>query len=108
VATVEHNKVIGTETRPKMGHQHFAGDTHAEHGHGQPHGQDAESQSKHATMAQPISDCKVLIAGGMGMGAYESLKSYGVEPVITDVKNIIEAVNLYLQGKLPNLKEKLH
>jgi predicted DNA-binding protein (UPF0251 family)/predicted Fe-Mo cluster-binding NifX family protein len=108
VATVEHNQVVSTETRSKMGHQHFAGDHHAEHASGQPHGHDPESQSKHATMAQPISDCKVLIAGGMGMGAYESLKGYGVEPVITDVKNVAEALGLYLQGKLPNLKEKLH
>ena len=54
-------------------------------------------------MADAIADCQVLIAGGMGMGAYDSMKSYNIEPVVTDVKNIEEAVKLYLQGKLPNL-----
>jgi predicted Fe-Mo cluster-binding NifX family protein len=44
----------------------------------------------------------------MGMGAFDSMKSYNIEPVVTDVKNIEEAVKLYLQGKLPNLMERLH
>jgi predicted Fe-Mo cluster-binding NifX family protein len=44
----------------------------------------------------------------MGQGAYESLKSYNIEPIITDVKNIDQAVNLYLKSKLPNLRERLH
>jgi predicted Fe-Mo cluster-binding NifX family protein len=59
-------------------------------------------------MAQSIDDCQVLFAGGMGWGAYESLKSRGIEPVVTDVENIEEAVRLYLEGKLPNLMERLH
>jgi predicted Fe-Mo cluster-binding NifX family protein len=44
----------------------------------------------------------------MGWGAYESLKSFHIEPIITDTKNIDQAVNLCLQGKLPNLMERLH
>jgi predicted Fe-Mo cluster-binding NifX family protein len=59
-------------------------------------------------MVETIADCQVLIAGGMGWGAYESLKSRGIEPVVTDVENIEEAVRLYLEGKLPNLMERLH
>jgi len=59
-------------------------------------------------MAQTIADCQVLVAGGMGWGAYESMKSYGIETIVTDVKTIDEAVELYIQGKLPNLMERLH
>ena len=59
-------------------------------------------------MADAISDCQVFIAGGMGMGAFDSMKGYNIEPVVIDVKNIEEAVKLYLQGKLPNLMERLH
>ncbi len=59
-------------------------------------------------MMQSIDDCQVLIAGGMGWGAYESLKSRGIETVVTDVGNIEEAVNQYLQGKLTNHMERLH
>lgn len=108
VATVENGKVVSQETRNKMGHQHFAADPHHETGHGKGHGYDADSQSKHAQMAQSIDDCQVLIAGGMGWGAYDSLKGRGIETVVTDVRNIDEAVKLYLDGKLPNLTERLH
>ncbi len=108
VATVENGKVVNKETRNKMGHQHFAAMPHAEPAHGERHGYDADSQSKHAQMAQSINDCQVLLAGGMGWGAYDSMKSRGIETVITDVQNIDEAVKLYLDGSLPNLMEKLH
>ena len=59
-------------------------------------------------MVDPITDCQVLLAGGMGWGAYESLNNRGINAVITDVSNIDEAVKLYLEDKLPNLIQKLH
>ena len=60
------------------------------------------------SMPETISDCQVLLAGGMGWGAYESMKSYNIKPVVTDVESIDEAVQLYLNGKLANLMERLH
>ena len=59
-------------------------------------------------MAETIADCQVLIVGGMGWGAYDSMKSYNIEPVVTYVENIDEAVKLYLEGKLINLMDRLH
>ena len=110
VFNVENGKITGKEKRPKMGHSHFtAAGSHEGHGgQGGPHGFDAASQGRHASMAEAISDCQVLIAGGMGMGAFESMKSYNIEPVITDKINIEEAVKLYAEGKLPNLMNRLH
>jgi len=106
VVTVEDGKVMSKETRAKAGHHTFAGEHH-DTAPGERHGYDAGAQSRHASMAQSIGDCQVLIAGGMGWGAFESLKSY-IDPIVTDVTNIDEAVNLYLQGKLTNLMERLH
>jgi len=108
VLTVENGKVVNKEKRDKAGHHTFVGGQHPETVPGERHGFDAGAQSRHAAMAQSIDDCKVLIAGGMGWGAYESLKSRGIETVVTNVENIEEAVKLYLQGKLPNLMERLH
>ena len=108
VVTVEDGKIVGRETRAKTGHHTFAAQHDIPVAPGERHGYDAGSQTKHASMAETITDCQVLIAGGMGWGAYESLKSRGIEPVVTDVENIEEAVKLYLQGKLPNLMERLH
>jgi predicted DNA-binding protein (UPF0251 family)/predicted Fe-Mo cluster-binding NifX family protein len=107
VVTIEDGKVVSKETRAKAGHHNLGGHPE-EHTPGQRHGFDAGAQQTHATMAGNINDCQVLIAGGMGWGAYESLKGFNLEPIVTDVKNIEQAVKLYLEGKLPNLMERLH
>jgi predicted Fe-Mo cluster-binding NifX family protein len=107
VLTIEGGGVVDRETRPKAGHHTFAATEHPL-APGERHGYDAGSQAKHASMAQSIADCQVLLVGGMGWGAYESLKSRNIEPVVTDVESIEEAVKLYLEGKLPNLMERLH
>ncbi len=108
VVTVEDGKVVNKERRDKAGHHTFAGHDEGHHGSSGPHGYDAGAQARHAGMISNITDCQVLIGGGMGMGAYESLKSRGIETIVTDVSGIDEAVQLHLEGKLPNLMERLH
>jgi len=108
VATVENGKIVKKETRNKAGHHTFSANEHPDTAPGERHGYDAGAQSRHATMAQTIDDCKVLIAGGMGWGAYESMKSHNIETIVTDVESIDEAIKLYLQGKLTNLMDRLH
>lgn len=107
VVTVEDGKIVSKETRAKAGHHTFAAH-HVELAPGERHGYDAGSQVRHASMMENIADCQVLIAGGMGWGAYEGLKSRGIEPLVTDVDSIEEAVKLYLDGNLSNLMERLH
>jgi predicted Fe-Mo cluster-binding NifX family protein len=108
VVTAEGGEVTGKEKREKTGHHSFAHQHQGHHAHEEGHGFGAGSQSRHASMAEPIADCQVLIAGGMGWGAYENLTSRGIETIVTDIKNIDEAVKLYLEGKLPNLQQRLH
>jgi predicted Fe-Mo cluster-binding NifX family protein len=108
VVTVEDGKVVSKEKRDKAGHHTFAAHREEHLAPGERHGFDAGAQIRHASMMESIADCQVLIAGGMGWGAYESLKSLNIEAVVTDIKTIDEAVKLYLEGKLPNLMERLH
>jgi predicted Fe-Mo cluster-binding NifX family protein len=108
VVTVENGKITDKENRSKAGHHNFTGEQHSEAAPGERHGYGAGSQSRHDQMAQSIEDCQVLIVGGMGWGAYESLKSRGIGTVVTDVDDIEKAVALYLEGKLTNLMERLH
>ncbi|MDD5398947.1 MAG: NifB/NifX family molybdenum-iron cluster-binding protein [Dehalococcoidia bacterium] len=108
VFDVENGKITGKERRDKMGHRHFASQESGHSAATGPHGYDADSQRKHASMAEPIKDCQALIAGGMGMGACDSMKSYNIEPIVTDVSNIETAVKLYAEGKLPNMMDRLH
>ncbi len=108
IVTIENGKAINKEQRNKAGH-HMAGVEHeSQASHGEKHGFDANAQASHAGMMANVMDCQVLIAGGMGWGAQVSLKQNGIEALITDVTNIDEAIQLYIQGKLPNLTERLH
>jgi predicted Fe-Mo cluster-binding NifX family protein len=107
VVTVEDGEITNKETRDKAGHHTFAAH-HSDLAPGERHGYDSGAQTRHASMAEAIADCQVLIAGGMGWGAYESMKSYNVEPVVTDVESIDEAVKLYIEGELTNLMDRLH
>ena len=107
VLTVEEGRVVERENRSKTGHYTFAA-TERPLAPGERHGYDAGSHEKHHSMAQTIADCQVLLAGGMGWGAYESMRGYNIEPVVTDIESIDEAVGLYLAGKLRNLMERVH
>jgi predicted Fe-Mo cluster-binding NifX family protein len=111
VVDIDASKVSDKETRPKAGHHSFpAGQQQSgsECGCGVQHGYGAHSESKHAAMAQSIQDCQVVICGGMGWGAYESMKSYNIEAIVTDKTSIDDALNAYAQGNLPNLMDRLH
>ena len=110
IVTVEDGKIVSHEKRDKMGHAQFAGEAHEE-SHGEDprgHGFDPAAQSRHASMAAAISDCAVLLTGGMGAGAYESMKQANIRPIVTDVENIDEAVQAYLAGSLKDHVDKLH
>ena len=108
VVTVEDGRIVSKETRAKTGHHTFAAHQPPELAPGERHGYDTGSQVRHSSMAETIADCQVLLAGGMGWGAYEAMQSYNIKPIVTDVRSIDEAVQLYLDGKLANLMERLH
>jgi predicted Fe-Mo cluster-binding NifX family protein len=108
VLTVEDGQILAEETRPKLGHGAFVSQPHADLDAQGRHGFGAGAQSRHQQMAEAIGDCDVLIAGGMGWGAYESLKGYGIRPIVTDMLDIREAVSRLLAGDLPDLMERLH
>ena len=108
VATVEDGQIVNRELRDKLGHSHFANQPHPEEQPGQPHGMDAVSHNKHLQMAEAIADCEALLCCGMGMGAYESMKTRGIRPVVTDITAIDEAVMAYVGGDIVDQVERLH
>jgi len=58
-------------------------------------------------MTAAIADCQMLIARGMGAGAYESMKQAGIRPIVTDIADIDEAVQACIEGRLVDHTEKL-
>lgn len=111
VLTVENGQIVQRELREKLGHHQFSAEPHHEehehHAHGE-HGQDEVSHGKHIRMAEAIQDCQVVVCGGMGYGAYESMRRLNIQPVVTDLTDIEAAVQSYLAGTLVDHTEKLH
>ena len=93
-----------------MRHSDFVGHEehlqHEEHTHG--HGFGLGAQHRHGQMIQSIADCQVLIAGGMGAGAYESLRTSGIRPLLTDVRLIDDAVRSFIENRLKDHYELIH
>ena len=108
VVTVEDGQITGRELREKLGHAQFASEPHAADVPGQPHGMDPASHDRHIQMAQAILDCKALLCRGMGMGAYESMKAAGIQPVVTDLINIDDAVLAFNNSQIVDHTERLH
>ena len=103
VVTVQDGRILSRETRDKLGHAQFAGETHDEPREAEPrgHGFDPAAQDRHVRMAAAIADCEVLLARGMGAGAYESMRQAGIRPIVTDIGTIDDAVRAYRRGRPP-------
>jgi predicted Fe-Mo cluster-binding NifX family protein len=108
VLTIEEGKVITRELREKLGHNQFYTGHHAHEANGAGHGFDQESHDKHVSMAETIADCRALLCGGMGIGAYESMRRLNIQPVVTDLQDIDAAVQAYIMGTLVDHTELLH
>lgn len=111
VLTIEDGEIVDREIVSKLGHTHFAGqeteEEHAAHGVAV-HGQDAASHDKHVSMAEAIRGCEALLCQGMGYGAYQSMQQVGIRPIVTDIRDIDEAVKAYITGRIVDHTEKLH
>lgn len=108
VLTIEDGKVVSSEKRDKMGHNQFNSQPHTHEHHGAGHGLDPASHNRHIQMADAISDCTALLCGGMGMGAYESMRRLNIQPIVTDIRDIETAVHAWMNGKLVDHTELLH
>ena len=107
VLTVESGEVVKREMRDKLGHVHFVGEKERLDESGR-HGFGPGAEDRHARMAAAIADCQVLLCRGMGWGAYESMKQEGIETIVTDIANIEEAVQAYLDGTIVDHTDRLH
>ena len=60
------------------------------------------------TMFDPISDCQVLIARGMGEPAYNHATRRGLEVILTSQKTIENALKSYQAGELTSDMRRVH
>ncbi|NOZ45925.1 MAG: dinitrogenase iron-molybdenum cofactor biosynthesis protein [Chlorobi bacterium] len=111
IISIDNNKVTGEEMRQRRtGHfapqqkqaEHHQNNNHDHGGHGEKHGYGSDADTKHASMATEIGDCQILVAGGMGQGAYESFKRAGLDVVMTNRQLIEDVIIDYINGNLVN------
>jgi predicted Fe-Mo cluster-binding NifX family protein len=99
ICTIDGSTVVARERVPKSGHHAQSQQGHAD---GHQHGHD------HGSMISPITDCTVLVARGMGMGAHNALRAMGITPILADDQTIDTALEKYLAGALANNERRLH
>jgi predicted Fe-Mo cluster-binding NifX family protein len=95
IFTIENKQILSTEMREKASHQH------GDHSH-------AEGVHPGQLMVAVISDCQVLISGGMGTGAFNKAQAAGLEVTLTAVRSIDEAVAAYPTGGLKSDSGLIH
>ena len=119
VVEVEDGKILSEEQREKPGHHtfhqqpadpqdHLGGHGHGDHEHREGHGMGEGARTRHVQMIDVIRDCQVILARGMGRGAYQHLEQAGIHPIITDVVEIRDAVMSWSEGTLVDHTERLH
>ncbi len=104
VCTVEDGKITGQELRDKAGHHTFAPHEPV----AGTHGFDPASRGRHAQMLASIGDCQVVLAGGMGQGMLMNLRELGIRPVLTELSDIREAIQAFVEGRLTERPELAH
>ncbi|GAP08946.1 uncharacterized conserved protein [Bellilinea caldifistulae] len=106
VLSLENGEVVSRELRPKLSHHqkdHHEAQTHHNHGESED-----QHHQRHVSMVEAIADCEVLICGGMGRGAYESMLRLKIKPIVTELTDVDEAVKAFLNGELVDHTELLH
>ena len=111
VMTIDGDLISKREVRDKVGHRDFQKEESHEHKHhDDPRGRGfgTHSAEKHQRMFANIADCDVLLARGMGQGAYRGLQDMGIRPVITDIADIDIAVQAVINDSIVDHTERLH
>jgi predicted Fe-Mo cluster-binding NifX family protein len=112
VFTIDEGKITTRELREKANHRDFQREglegKHEHHRDPRGRGFGRHSGEKHKRMFASIKDCQVLLARGMGRGAYNGLQQLGIKPILTDISEIETAIQAVLDGSIEDHKEKLH
>jgi len=111
VYSVENGQVTDRKTLPKLGHRSFSSRDRGQHLHRNSPGGSGfghQANHKHEQMTENIQDCDVLLARGMGRGAYLALQKKGIRPIVTDIADMEAAIQAVLDDTIVDHVENLH
>ena len=99
IAVFEEGSEAHFEQREKTHHgADERGGHHEEHNHNR----------DHSDMFASLSDCQVLIAGGMGQPAHSHALSMGLQVILPAEKDIENALTLFQRGELKSDPRRIH
>ena len=108
VVEVEEGKEVSRDLRDRQGHkQHHQKGVKNNHFATRDH-EGPAAHSKHVQMMAAIEDCDVVVCGGMGRGAFNSIVSLGKEVFMTNTGDINDALKGYLAGELVDMSNLVH
>jgi len=106
VVEVEKGKEVSRVLRSKLEHTYFR---KKEHDHKDTPDHDSpDAHNKHVQMMTAIAACDVVVCGGMGKGAFQSIVSLGKKVFMTNTGNINDALKGYLAGELVDMSDLVH
>lgn len=108
VVTIENNQVVGRETRPKSPVHHHEHEHEHDHEHDHEHGHHHGRQHIEHHLLEPIPDCQIVVARGMGEPGYQAIRASGREAICTPLHTIDEAIQAYLNHNLVHHPERVH
>lgn len=94
---IEDGQIVGKEERSKPVHDH-----------GKREGHDHHEGHFHNDMVEVIHDCQVVVARGMGRPALESVERAGLQPILTELHEIEEALQAYQENRLEHRPNRVH
>ena len=112
VITIEEGCIIFREIRAKANQQGFKREgldgnhRHRDDPRGRGYGR--RSEENHKRMFKAIDDCQVVLARGMGNGAYHGFHQMDIQPILTDIRDIKLAVQAVVDGSIKDHPERLH
>lgn len=68
---------------------------------------EAISEEQHRRMFDPVEDCDILVARGMGASAVRRVQELGLKPILTDLATVDEVLKAYLEGALQHCPERI-
>lgn len=115
VVTIQDNEIINQEIREKFSHHkgsHDEGEHHHNHDHEHQNGNhehgNRHDKKHHNRMIENILDCQYMLVKSMGNPVHDALTEAGIKPILTNIKNIEEAVKALLDGTIDNNTHLLH
>ncbi|NIA26189.1 MAG: hypothetical protein GWP04_11560 [Gammaproteobacteria bacterium] len=101
VVTIEDGRGITREIRTTDSEQRRPDIAHDTPGHNHHH-------QRHKALLSPISDCDVLIAGGMGIPMVQTAEASGMDLILTTERLVDDIVSAYIGGTLEHHPDLAH